>query len=216
MSSGAQRKCRISACDSSPHCIDCSGAQVTFTPAARGALWRLHAQPGLQLDELSPVTHRCRETAGIHGCSPNATIFYDCAFPLSTNEKDDNDLSLRGATSSQRRRRKKKKNPLSVSSSPRSSQSTASWRKGLFFPLPPRYKLNNSVTVWMRLQVSVASLSNLGEAVEDEQLLQAWRGSVAANTAHPMDGILIGPIQSDPRLQLQLHRRCFTPGGANI
>lgn len=28
----------------------------------------------------------------IHGYSPNATIFYDCAFPLSTNRTADNDL----------------------------------------------------------------------------------------------------------------------------
>lgn len=28
----------------------------------------------------------------IHGYSPNATIFYDCAFPLSTNKTGDNDL----------------------------------------------------------------------------------------------------------------------------
>lgn len=39
---GAQEKSRMSACDSSPHCLDCDGAQVTFTPAAHGAQWRLH------------------------------------------------------------------------------------------------------------------------------------------------------------------------------
>lgn len=33
----AQEKYRMSACDSSPHCLDCDGAQVTFTPAAHGA-----------------------------------------------------------------------------------------------------------------------------------------------------------------------------------
>lgn len=59
----AQEQCRMSARDSSPHCLDCDGAQVTFTPAAHGAQRRLHTQPGVQLAERDPLTHRCREGA---------------------------------------------------------------------------------------------------------------------------------------------------------
>lgn len=89
----AQEKYRMSACDSSPHCLDCDGAQVTFTPAAHGAQWRLHTQT------RSPASWGVFSDAPksegddrIHGYSPNATIFYDYAFPLSTSRTDDIDL----------------------------------------------------------------------------------------------------------------------------
>lgn len=60
-----------------------------------------------------------------------------------------------------------------------------------------QFSISLSVSSWLG-----GPVSNLGEAEEDEQLVQAWRGSVAGNTAHPKDGILIGPIKSDPRPEL--------------
>lgn len=55
----AQEKYRMSACDSSPHCLDCDGAQVTFTPAAHSGDFT--PKPGVQLAEVSSLTHRCRK-----------------------------------------------------------------------------------------------------------------------------------------------------------
>lgn len=49
----------MSACDSSPHCLDCVGAQVTFTPAAHGEDFT--PKPRVQLAEVSSLTHRCRK-----------------------------------------------------------------------------------------------------------------------------------------------------------
>lgn len=55
----AQEKYRMSACDSSPHCLDCDGAQVTFSPAAHNEDFT--ATRGVQLAEVSSLTHRYRK-----------------------------------------------------------------------------------------------------------------------------------------------------------
>lgn len=83
----------MSACDSPPHCLDCDGAQVTFTPAARGADSHAQKKPGVSASRgVSSDAPMSEEDARTHGYTPHATISYDYAFPLSTNKTDDNDL----------------------------------------------------------------------------------------------------------------------------
>lgn len=126
-----------------------------------------------------------------HGYSPNATIFYDYALPLSTNKTGDERCFLCCRTS-YRDRITPSVSALTISQ--RAADTLSSYageklnvQKG---QNNCRYGSLSLLQLFVSLSVSSSSggpISNLGEAVEDEQLLQAWRGSVAGNTAHPKD-----------------------------
>lgn len=105
-----------------------------------------------------------------HGCSPYATIFYDYAFPLSTNKTDDNDLL--GAAQPLITL------PLSLLVISQRTADTLNLRGGENPNVPAN--LIPGIAVSVRLPVSVSPsvssssggpISNLGEAVEDEQLM---------------------------------------------
>lgn len=117
----------------------------------------------------------------IHGYSPNATIFYDCAFPLSTNKTGDNDLPS-AAQPPYRDEITLPTSPLPIS---QRTGDTLSLRAGENLNVKKKNGKKNlipGIAVSGLLPVSVPSsvsswsggpISNLGEAVEDEQLLQA-------------------------------------------
>ena len=214
---GAQEKSRMSACDSSPHCLDCDGAQVTFTPAAHGAQWRLHTPKKKKKKKKkarSPASWGVFSDAPMsggddrtHGLSPNATIFYDCAFPLSTTK--DGAITIFSPELAQPPYR----DGATLAKRPRSAQKRAgetfkeTWKK--------KKKKNPGIAVSARLRVflfffssSVSSSSGgpMCLTLERQQKTSScYRPDVAlwlATLRTQRTGILIGPIKSDPRPEL--------------
>lgn len=163
--------------------------------------WRLHTQTrspaswGVFSD--APMSEGDDHT---HGCSPCATIFYDYAFPLSTNKTDDNDLFLTAQPLI----------TLLLSLLIISQRTTDTWnlRGGENLNVPAKLDSRNrgvrsapDVGVFDCFQLVGRALSLTLE--RQQKTSSCYRPDVApwlATLLTRRTGILIGPVKTDPSL----------------